>query len=474
MSDTAPARPLDGAEFDPGSVIAALGPSIAGLSCDSRTLAEGDAFIAYPGVSADGRKHIPQALAAGAAGVIWEASGFHWSQEWETPNIPVEDLRRRAGLIADCFYGKPSASMTTAAVTGTNGKTTTAYLAAQMLNMLGQNAVFVGTIGVGAPEALEPANITTPDAVSLQALLAHHRSRGAHAAVIEASSHGLAQDRLSGYRCDIAAFTNLGKDHICDHGSAEAYAAAKASLFDIPGVRVAVINIDDEFGQLLKKRLSGQLELLSYGTGDDADIRVTESTGGNVSVRVGGEEHFWQMPGPGIHNALNTAAATAIAHCAGHGWGEISRLIQESRLRMPPGRLEKVSEQPAVYVDYAHTAEALACALKTIRAAHPDARLTCVFGCGGDRDREQARTDGRDRGTARRHSHRHKRQPEIGKSGSNHRRSRGRRGNNRGSRRRSRRSDTARHFARGGQGRRARRGQRTRTVPGIRRREIAL
>ena len=206
-------------DFEASRVLSALTPSPRGLCADSRAVGPGVAFAAFPGGRRDGRDFIAEALAAGAAGVLWEPENFEWNPEWEAPNVAVPNLRGRLGALADFVYGSPSAEMPVVAVTGANGKTTICHFAAQLLSASGIRAGVLGTAGNGfPPDDLRPAAMTTPDAAELHRRLRELRDDGAEAAALEASSHGLSQGRLNGARIRAGVFSNLGRDHLDYHG----------------------------------------------------------------------------------------------------------------------------------------------------------------------------------------------------------------------------------------------------------------
>ena len=223
---------------------------ISGLSADSRALRAGDAFVAYPGASADGRRYIQDAIARGAVAVLWERDGFSWDEAWRVPNIAVDGLRSMAGEIAHEVYGRPSEKLWLAGVTGTNGKTSCSEWIAQALNALGRKTAVIGTLGSGLPAAPggAPSVNTIPDAIELQRQLAALVEAGVQGVSMEVSSIGLDQGRVNGAQFDVALFTNLSRDHLDYHGDMEHYAAAKARLFDTPGLSGAVLNMDDVLG----------------------------------------------------------------------------------------------------------------------------------------------------------------------------------------------------------------------------------
>ena len=211
------------------------------LASDSRRCAPGVAFFAYPGEAADGRAHIGDAIRRGASAVLWEEAGFAWDDAWRVPNAAVPGLKQRAGGLAAEFYGQPSESLWMCGVTGTNGKTSCSQWIAAALNRKQARTGVIGTLGFGTPGALHPLPNTTPDALEIQALLKKFLDQKNEAVVMEVSSHGLVQGRLNGVAFDCALFTNLSHDHLDYHRTMEAYAEAKARLFDTPGLSAAVL-----------------------------------------------------------------------------------------------------------------------------------------------------------------------------------------------------------------------------------------
>lgn len=366
-------------------------PDAAGLSADSRVIAPGDVFLAFPGDVHDGRHYIPQAVAAGASAVIWEAAGYLWPQQLNLPNLPVHGLRSLAAALAAHWYDDPSLALWMTGITGTNGKTSIAHWLGQAMTALGRRSAILGTLGNGLCGALTPASHTTPDCVTLQRLLADYRAAGAEAAVMEVSSHGLDQGRVQGVHFDVAILSNLSRDHLDYHGDMESYAQAKAKLFGWPGLKWAVLNLDDAFGLALYQRLEGtDVQRLGYGfsTGEilGSDLKLSDQ-GIRLSVSTPWGRGEIASPLIGEFNAYNLLAVLGGLLAAGVQLGDALR--QLSQLRPVAGRMQTLSagtEGPTVVVDYAHTPDALE---KTLNALRPltAGRLWCVFGAGGGRDR---------------------------------------------------------------------------------------
>ncbi|HEV7856304.1 MAG TPA: Mur ligase family protein, partial [Herminiimonas sp.] len=230
------------------------------LASDSRAIADGDVFVAYPGDEADGRAYIVNAIERGASAVLYEAADFEWNAEWNVPHLAIDHLKQQAGDIAANYYGQPDRTMSTIAVTGTNGKTSCSQWLGHALSRLGEPTGVIGTLGVGAfrngmAGKFTATGYTTPDAVLLQRILTDMRKEGVTTLAIEASSIGLHQGRLSGMHIDIALFTNFTRDHLDYHADMAAYEEAKNILFDWPGLRHAVINMDDAMGLRLIERI---------------------------------------------------------------------------------------------------------------------------------------------------------------------------------------------------------------------------
>lgn len=366
-------------------------PAAAQLSADSRRIAPGDVFLAFPGDVHDGRHYIPQAAAAGASAVLWEAAGYRWTLQGDLPNLPVQGLRSLAAELAARWYGEPSRALWMTGITGTNGKTSVAHWLGMSLTAAGKTSAILGTLGNGLPGALTPASHTTPDCVTVQRLLAEYRARGAQAAVMEVSSHGLDQGRVQGVHFDVAVLTNLSRDHLDYHGDFASYAQAKAKLFGWAGLKWAVLNVDDAFGRALYERLAGsRVERLGYGREQGEILASTlalSAQGLRMYVHTPWGKGEIVSPLLGEFNAYNLLAVLGGLLAAGVGL-EVA-LAQLGQLRPVAGRLQTLRQgthTPMVVVDYAHTPDALE---KTLKALRPltRGRLWCVFGAGGGRDR---------------------------------------------------------------------------------------
>jgi len=379
-------------------VAAPHGLQVTDLVQDSRAATPGCVFLACPGRTTHGLVHAAAAVERGAVAVLWEPGA-----DLEPPALPervaaiaIPHLSRHVGELADRFFRSPSADLRVAGITGTNGKTTTAFLLAQASDFLGRRGWYVGTLGHGHPGSVKEAGLTTPDAVTVQRRLAEARDEGASTLALEVSSHALDQERVAGVHFDTAVFTNLTRDHLDYHGTLEAYGAAKARLFHTPGLRCAVINVRDPFGRELIERLDPTIEQIVYTTANDvwaergtgwirvSGMRAT-SNGLTLNVETSWGAGLLRSPLVGGFNAENLLAVLGVLL----GWNvPLQKALAALALCVaPPGRMESFGggTQPLVLVDYAHSPDALAKVLDAARA-HARGRLICVFGCGGDRD----------------------------------------------------------------------------------------
>lgn len=372
---------------------------IAGLALDSRRVRGGDLFFACAGGSAHGMRFVEQAVSAGAAAIAYDAADpvalqARQAVRHDIPLIAVQGLAERIGPIAARFHRQPSRDMTVVGITGTNGKTSCCHYLAQAFSVAGETPCgVVGTLGYGLYGALRPAAHTTPDAVTLQEELARMRDAGACRVVMEVSSHALAQGRTLGVSFTTAVFTNLSHDHLDYHGDLAAYGRAKQRLFSAPGLRFAIVNGDDAFGREILAGLDARIESVCFGLDGDVAGRAVSGTvvsadiaGMALKVRSSWGEGELHTPLLGRFNAENLMAVIAVLLAMDVPLDEALR--RAAALRAVPGRMERFggAGQPLVIVDYAHTPDALEQALRTLRA-HCGGRLSCVFGCGGDRDR---------------------------------------------------------------------------------------
>lgn len=393
------------------------GVEISALTCDSRRVGPGSLFAALKGAKSDGHRFLADAVAAGAAALLVERPEATLES---VPQIVAPDTRPALARLAHSFHGEPTRGLRLVGLTGTNGKTTLSYLIEAMLTAAdpGRPVGVMGTVETRWPGVRRPSALTTPESVDLVAALAEMHDNGAGQAVMEVSSHALDQHRAEGCLFDLAVFTNLSRDHLDYHPDLEAYFAAKARLFNelLPhsleaGKRpAALVCLDDPYGRRLAGRLSGgPVPVFTYGFDEEADLRVEVERAdlAGTSCRLTASPRLsaaWSearavTPLVGRHNAQNLCGAVA----AGLALGLDSELLLAGAQQCAgvPGRLERVGGDalPAVFVDYAHTDQALAGVLAALRPLTPR-RLICVFGAGGDRDQGKRPLMGRAVGSA--------------------------------------------------------------------------
>jgi UDP-N-acetylmuramyl-tripeptide synthetase len=377
------------------SILASLNQSFSFITADSRKVQAGSLFLAYPGSYSDGRNYITQALQAGAAAVVWEQDGFAWNDDWQVKNLAVKDLKQQVGIIAAEFYQYPSSKLKMIGITGTNGKTSVSQWIAQCLTILGKKTAVLGTTGNGFIGAQTEAANTTPDAILLQAMLAEYVQQQADAVAMEVSSHGLDQGRVNGVEFNIAVLTNLSRDHLDYHETMEAYAAAKQKLFAWEGLGAAIVNVDDAFGSALANSIKTQgKECITYGfeRGDGkADISASHlslhDAGLSMQVKTPQGETTIKASVLGRFNAYNLLAVLATLLALNVGLNEAVAAVE--KIKPVIGRMQQIGggELPLVVIDYAHTPDALEKVLRTLKEqVSSQAKLVCVFGCGGDRD----------------------------------------------------------------------------------------
>jgi UDP-N-acetylmuramyl-tripeptide synthetase len=371
------------------------------LHTDSRRIKPGDAFIAWPGAATDGRQYVAASLDAGASCCLVESEGVE-SYGFEDARIAqISSLKVASGLIAAAYYEQPSKSLDVLAVTGTNGKTSSAWWIAQSLNTLRKNehsaqysCGLIGTLGIGTPGSMISTGLTTPDPVMLQAELARLRDAGASACAMEASSIGLAEHRMAGSLVKVAVFTNFTQDHLDYHGSMEAYWLAKRALFDMPGLQTAVINLDDPKGDDLAAYCKARgLNMISTSQiRTDATLCGSapehQAAGITFDVTHAGHKQSVSCPVVGDFNAANMLGVIGALLALDISLNAACQAVL--RCTAVPGRMELITEaeQPLMVVDYAHTPDALAKALAALRgvAQARGGKIWCVFGCGGNRD----------------------------------------------------------------------------------------
>ena len=371
-----------------------LSVAVTGITHDSREVRPGDVYAALPGFTAHGVDFVGQALAAGAAAIITDDAGAERLGAANVPVLVAADPREAAGLMAAWVYGDPADDLLTIGITGTNGKTTTSYLVDAGLRAAGHHTGVVGTIGTRLGDEVLATARTTPEATDLHATLAVMRERGITAVTMEVSSHALVLHRVEGIVFDVAGFTNLSRDHLDFHGSMEQYFEAKAGLFTPLRARRGVVTIDDEWGQRLSDR--AQVQTTSLATaGDLADWQVmsVSRVGDGRSVielrQPDGSLAVIESVLPGRFNVANLALAHALLRSAGVSADDSVTGLASAR--GIPGRMERVNgphDAVAVYVDYAHTPDAIDRVIATARE-FTEGRVIVVVGAGGDRDREK-------------------------------------------------------------------------------------
>ncbi len=361
------------------------------VTYDSRRAVAGSLFFALPGTLADGAKFALDAVARGAAAVLSETP----IPGCTVPQALVPNARNAMADVSRAFYGNPAASLRTVGITGTNGKTTTAFLVKHLLDAAQMRCGLLGTIRYVVGDQSLPAARTTPESADVQELFAKMRDAGSRAVAMEVSSHALVQQRVRGVTWDAAVFTNLTQDHLDYHRTMDAYFDAKASLFETmyhqSGKRgKSVINLDDRYGMRLLERLPKPAKPITYGLGVRAEFRAIDATfdvhGTKYKLEAKGRQYLVRLPLIGRFNVYNSLAALAATTALGL---ELRAAVQAmANAPQVPGRLERVPARRnfSVYVDYAHTDDALTNVLSTLRDLGPH-RLIVVFGCGGDRDR---------------------------------------------------------------------------------------
>lgn len=372
-------------------VSGSLDVDITGITYDSRRAGPGVLFAALRGQKDDGHQFIHKALDSGATAIVAEIPPY---AESSTPWIHVPDSREALARLSARFYGEPSQELLISAVTGTNGKTTTAFLVHHILNTAHLRCGLLGTIfwdtGGGT---LTTATHTTPESVELQQLLSQMRDHGCRACSMEVSSHALDQHRADRVKFDTAIFTNLTQDHLDYHGTMENYFKAKLKLFEMTAERPEgklIINVDDKWGRRLAEQFENHPGLRRYGFSIGADYRASdarcETTGTTYELEHQGRSLLVRLPLVGLFNVHNSLAAVVAAHALGCNFRESVTSLRSAP--QVPGRMERVSDRERfqVFVDYAHTPDGLVNALSSARALRPT-RIVTIFGCGGDRDR---------------------------------------------------------------------------------------
>jgi UDP-N-acetylmuramoyl-L-alanyl-D-glutamate--2,6-diaminopimelate ligase len=365
---------------------------VSGIASDSRKVGEGFLFLAVQGLTSHGLDFLDQAIAAGACAVAWDAATGTAPADTTIPAIAVPGLAGRLGEIANRFYGHPSERLGVVGITGTNGKTTVAWMLAQAHELLGTRCGYLGTLGSGVGEIRDSGGMTTPPVIELHGHLADFEDQGARLAAIEVSSHALAQQRVDGVHFDTALFTNISRDHLDYHTDMRAYFESKARLFTDCEPEHRVVNIDSDYGMQLATSCGQDVVTVSTNFDKVANGKpflfvrsvVAKASGSDVSFTSSWGDGRFELCLPGDFNVANAALVLALLLMQGVPFEQACAVMSE--LQAPPGRMQRVAaEGPAVFVDYAHTPIALEGALRALRA-HCRGRLWCVFGCGGNRD----------------------------------------------------------------------------------------
>ncbi|MFN2622296.1 MAG: UDP-N-acetylmuramoyl-L-alanyl-D-glutamate--2,6-diaminopimelate ligase [Chthoniobacterales bacterium] len=388
------------AALSPRQIIGPLDRVVESIAYDSRRVQRNGLFVALRGEKSDGHQFIDQAIEKGATVIVTE-------REVQTPRatcVVVENTRSALADLGATFFQQPARRLKLAAVTGTNGKTTTTFLIKHICEKAGLRCGLLGTVRYEIADRVLPAVRTTPESLDVYDLLAQMVNAGCKAAAMEVSSHALAQERVRGIEWDVAVFTNLTQDHLDFHGTMENYFEAKAQLFTglveqkSKTKPTAVINLDDPYGAKLVDRLGKKIPIVTYGMGVRADFRASnyhaEFAGTSYQLDARGKSYLVRVPLIGRFNVANSMAALAAASSMGISLREA--ILSLGRSPQVPGRLEAVpaKRQFQVFVDYAHTPDALLNVLKTARELSPR-KLIVVFGCGGDRDKQKRPLMGR-------------------------------------------------------------------------------
>ena len=371
------------------SVLKKIEYNLSDISNDSRHVKKNSIFLAYPGIHTDGRKYIAEALKKGAKAIVYEKKNFTWQQSWDASHYGINDLKNNEGEIAHIFFKEPSKELLTIGITGTNGKTTCAYWISEIQNLLGKKTGLIGTLGYGHKK-LKPHAFTTPDAIFNHRILKEFKTEKIKSVVMEVSSHALSQGRVNGILFDVAVFTNLSRDHLDYHLNFKNYFDAKKKLFHFPSLKVAVINIDDAYGKKLKLSLvQNKTKVITYGI-QNGDIRAShiEYSLSSTTFQLITKKETYKVKAPivGEFNVYNLLAV--ISGLVGSGLPIQKVIKQVSHISQVPGRMERLGTKltPQVFIDYAHTPDALKKALRTLKD-QTEGKLVCVFGCGGDRDK---------------------------------------------------------------------------------------
>jgi UDP-N-acetylmuramoyl-L-alanyl-D-glutamate--2,6-diaminopimelate ligase len=371
---------------------------ITGIQNDSRLVESGHIFLAYPGALVDGRQYMMDALMRGAIAIVYEPEGLDNALlPTNITTIPLKKIPQLLSAIASRYYNYPSKVLSVSGVTGTNGKTTIAYQLAQAYQALGAESRYIGTLGEGPYEQLRHLPNTTPDGLLIQKTLYRYCQEGVQQVAMEVSSHALTLGRVEDVAFSQAIYTNLSHDHLDFHHNMDEYANAKAKLFQFQKLKSAIINLDDKYASLMAKQIQApNCDVYRYGMSDKSDIYAYDVhvTMRGTSLKIqspwGQSEIF--LKALGQFNVYNGLAVFASLMAKGYPLSSVERVI--SSLRAAPGRMDLVSEEPVILVDFAHTPDALENVLSTLIPLK-QGKLMVVFGCGGDRDKEKRPLMGR-------------------------------------------------------------------------------
>lgn len=365
---------------------------ILNLENDSRKVKKGSLFFAYPGAITDGRNYIDNAIANGAAAVVYDPQNFLISKNYLVPVVPIENLKNKLADIAACYYSNPTQSLKVIGVTGTNGKTTVAYQLAKAYELLGSNSAYIGTIGQGSVGALHDLDNTTPDGICLQKLFSEYYKSGVQQVCMEVSSHALVEGRTKNIAFQQAIYTNLSHEHLDFHHTMDEYAKAKAKLFSEATLRNIVINIDDACAQIMLNASCKNTVKTTYAMQKPADFQALDCQysldGCRFTVKSKYKDVKLAINGIGAFNIYNSLAIFSSLMFYDYTIDDVARVIQT--LVPVNGRMELIAKAPYVFVDYSHTPDALENALLALvnirKQSNNTGKIWVVFGCGGDRD----------------------------------------------------------------------------------------
>lgn len=372
---------------------------ITGVTNDSREVQPGFMFVAYPGDLSDGREYINQAINQGASAIVFEPENYNSAilAHSIAECIPITQIKDKLAVLGSRFYNQPSKHLDVIGVTGTNGKTTIAHLLAQAFEFNQQKSGYVGTLGHGCISSLKAMNNTTPDGLRLQDIFHQLLKQKVKKVAMEVSSHALSLHRVDHVDFNVAVYTNLSHEHLDFHKTMGDYADAKAELFQFDSLRTAIFNHDDDYVDVMKKKLHSTVQSISYGIKRPADVRVVQKkltmTGGEFEISSPFGAFYIKTSLLGLFNIYNLLAI----FCCLMENGETSASDVESimaKIEAVPGRMEVVAHNPCVIVDYAHSPDALDNALGTLNMLKKS-RIITVFGCGGERDKEKRPMMGR-------------------------------------------------------------------------------